>query len=147
MDGCRRLASADHGLAKRRMQPTGTTQVSSAAASAKNRQVKSGSTTAADCPMALSSEAKGFDDGTIPLDIVAFDVVEQSTTLAHQHQQPPAGVVIFFMHLQMFGQIGDSVGEQSNLNFRGAGIGIVLFVFFNQSFFGFRCNRPMFRPP
>jgi hypothetical protein len=43
------------------------------------------------------------------------------------------------MHLQVFGQIGDSMGEQTDLNFRGAGIGIVLFVFFNQSFFGFRC--------
>jgi hypothetical protein len=51
----------------------------------------------------LAPQSKGFDDGTVALNIIALDIIEQSATLSHQHQQPPAGMVIFLMHLKMFG--------------------------------------------
>jgi len=33
------------------------------------------------------------------------------------------------------------MGQQADLNFRRAGVSIVLFVFFNEFFFGFCCIR------
>jgi len=76
--------------------------------------------------------------------IIALNIVEQSATLAHQHQQSPTGVVILFVHFQMLGQIGNPMGKQTDLDFRRTRIGVMLFVFFDEFFFSFRCVRQCF---
>ena len=87
----------------------------------------------------LSSQAKGFDNRSVTLNIVAFNIIEQPATFTNEHQQSTTRVVIFLMHLQMLGQICNPMGKKSNLDFRGSGIGIMLFVSINQFFFGFCC--------
>ena len=37
----------------------------------------------------LSAQTEGFDDRTIPIDVLAFHIVEQPAPLAHEHQQTP----------------------------------------------------------
>jgi len=39
------------------------------------------------CCRGLPAQTKGFDDGTVPIDVLAFYVVEQPAPLAHEHQQ------------------------------------------------------------
>jgi hypothetical protein len=92
----------------------------------------------------LTPQTECFDNRTVTLNIVAFNVIEQSATLTDQHQQSPTGVVIFFMHFQMLGQVGYPMGEKTDLDFRGPGIGVVFFVFFNEFLFGFRRIRQCF---
>ena len=41
-------------------------------------------------------------------------------------------MMILFVNLQVFGEIRNSVGQKSNLYFRGPGIGFVQFEFLDQ---------------
>jgi hypothetical protein len=41
------------------------------------------------------------------------------------------------MNLQMLSQIGNPMGEKTDLDFRGTRVRVVLLVFFNEIFFGF----------
>jgi hypothetical protein len=96
------------------------------------------------CRITLAPQPKRFDNRAVALDIIALDVVEQSATFADQHQQSPTGMVIFLVHFQVLGQIGNPVREQTDLDFWRTRVGVVLFVFFNEFFFGFRCVRQCF---
>src|SRR5210317_653309 len=88
------------------MQFTGTTNAPSATASVETGN-KLSATLGCRIRSTLAPQPKGFDDGTVALNIVALDIIKQPATLAHQHQQPSAGVVVFFVHFQMLGQIGN----------------------------------------
>jgi hypothetical protein len=118
--------------------------------SAADASMKTDSGTAMDgCrfQITLAPQTKGFDDGTVALNIVAFNIIEQPSTLTHQHQKSPPGVVIFLVNLQMLGQVRDSMGQKTDLNLRRTGIAIVLLVFFDELFFGFCVVRHCSRPP
>ena len=51
------------------------------------------------------------DDSTVAVDVLANQVVEQTTTLTYEHLQWALCVIIFFVGLQMFGQVGDTNWE------------------------------------
>ena len=53
----------------------------------------------------LPAQTEGFYNRTVPIDVLAFYVVEQPTALSHEHQQAPPRVVVFFVNFQMLGQV------------------------------------------
>ena len=53
----------------------------------------------------LASEAQGFDDASVTLDVVVFDIVQESSAPADHHQKPPAGMMILFVGFQVLGQV------------------------------------------
>ncbi len=70
----------------------------------------------------LAAKAEFSDDGAIALDVDVGEVVEEPTTLTHQHEKTTAAVVVLLVGLQMFGQVIDSISEQSDLDLRRPGV-------------------------
>jgi hypothetical protein len=66
--------------------------------------------------MPLPPQSKRLNDGSVTLNVLALDVIEQSSALSDQHQKAPSGMVVFFVNFQVFGQIPDTVCEQPDLN-------------------------------
>lgn len=76
-------------------------------------------------PHALPTQAKLADQCSIPLDIVAVEVIEKPTSLPDEHEQPSTRVVILLVDLQMIRQMIDSRGEECNLHLWRSGVGLV----------------------
>lgn len=47
----------------------------------------------------------------ITADIGCVEVIQQTPALSYHHQQAPSGAVIFFVFLQMLGQVVDALRE------------------------------------
>ena len=76
----------------------------------------------------LSTETEFLDDISVSLDIGFLEVVKNTTSLADQLQQGKTGYMVFLVVLQVFGKVSDTVGKQSNLTLRRAGVLIRLSV-------------------
>jgi hypothetical protein len=70
----------------------------------------------------LSSQSQRFDDGAIPLHILVFNIIQQPAAFSNQHQKTSSGEMILAVHLEMVGQIGYSMRQKPNLDFRRTGI-------------------------
>src|SRR5674476_792544 len=55
-------------------------------------------------------------------DVVLGDVVQQAPALANHEQETPAAVVIALVFLEMFGEVGDALGEQRDLHVERTGV-------------------------
>jgi hypothetical protein len=88
----------------------------------------------------LPFESQGVDYCPVAIDVFEFYIVEQPASSADQHQQTPAGMMIFFVDFQMLGKIGNAVGKKTDLHFRGSRICLMQFKFFNQFLFIFGCE-------
>jgi hypothetical protein len=88
----------------------------------------------------LPFQTQGFNNCPVTVDIFELHIVEQSSAPSDQHQQSSAGMMILLVDFQMFGKIGDSVGQKSNLHFRRSRIGLVQFKFFDQLLLIFCCE-------
>jgi hypothetical protein len=88
----------------------------------------------------LPSQAQGFDNGPVALNILVFDIIQESAAPADQHQQPSSGMVIFGVNLEVFRQIGNTVSNEADLHFRGAGVAFMKFILVDELFlvFGFK---------
>lgn len=82
-----------------------------------------------------ATKAEFCDDRSIAFDVVVDEVVEQSTALADQLEEPTTAVVVLLVQLEMFGEVTDSLTEQRHLNFSGAGIGVVMAMVFHRRCF------------
>jgi hypothetical protein len=69
------------------------------------------------CQAGLLAYTKFLDQGPVFLNIFIFEIVEKTAPLANQFQQPLTGMMILLVDLEMFGEILDSIGQQSNLHF------------------------------
>jgi hypothetical protein len=67
---------------------------------------------------ALLADAEPVDDGLVPREVAPLEVVEESSTLAYELQQPATGMVILAMCLEVLGQIHDAIRQERNLYFR-----------------------------
>src|SRR4051794_29867230 len=65
---------------------------------------------------ALLPEAELLDERAVALEVGLLEVVQQPATLADEHQQAAAGVVILAVLTKMLGEIVDPRGEQSDLD-------------------------------
>ena len=88
---------------------------------------------------ALFSKSKGLDYFPVPVDVFVFQVVQQPSSLSHEFEQSPSGMVIFSVDFEMLVQMIDALGEKRNLDLRRSRIRVVEFELINQSFFLFRC--------
>ena len=73
----------------------------------------------------LSAQTQTLDQGAVTVDVNALEVIKHTTTVADHQQQTTTGVVIVLVLLEVLGQISDALGEQSNLDLRGAGVTLV----------------------
>ena len=77
------------------------------------------------------------DHITIAIDVIPPQVVQQTASLADNLQKPPAGAVIFFVRLEVFGEVGNALAKDGNLDFGRPRIRGVDTVLRNDGSFGF----------
>jgi hypothetical protein len=92
------------------------------------------------CPF-LPSDPEFLDDDSVSFDVFLLQIVEQSSSLTDNLQQTSAAVMIFFMDLEMFRQIGDPFGEDGYLHFRRSRIIVVQFERADYRLLFFRCQH------
>ena len=73
----------------------------------------------------LLANAELPDELRVPVGVLALQVVEQPAPLADQLQQAAPRMVILDVGLEVFGQVADAFAEKGDLDFRGAGVGVV----------------------
>ena len=61
----------------------------------------------------------------VAVGVLALQVVEQAAALADELQQAAPGMVILDVGLEVFREVVDALAEERDLNFRGAGVGVV----------------------
>ena len=71
----------------------------------------------------LLADAELTDHGLIALGIVFLEVVEQTATLADQHEKPAARAVVFLVRFEVLRQLADAFAEQRDLHLRTSGVG------------------------
>jgi hypothetical protein len=72
----------------------------------------------------LLSQIQFVDDDAVALEVVVAEVLEQPPSLPDELQKPALGIVVFLVGLEMLGQIVDAFGDESDLHFRVAGVGL-----------------------
>jgi len=82
----------------------------------------------------LLTDAELSDDGLVALGIVFLEVVEQATPLADQHEKSAARAVVFLVRLEVLRQLADAFAQQSDLDFRTAGVARMRTVAVNEGF-------------
>ena len=82
----------------------------------------------------LFAEAKSLNHGFVALGIVFFEVVEQATPLADQHEKTAARAVILQVRFEVVRQLTNAFAQQSDLDFWTAGIGGMRSVLVNEGF-------------
>src|SRR6266540_2972241 len=75
--------------------------------------------------VSLPAKTELRDERSVPLDVVAPEVVEQSTPPSDQHEQASTRVMVLLVDLQMLGEVVDPLGEQSDLHLRRTGVGFM----------------------
>lgn len=73
----------------------------------------------------LSPQAKLRDDLTISLDVFTADVVEKAAPFSHHYQQTATSVMVALVVAEMFGEMVDSLGEQSDLHLGRPGVALM----------------------
>lgn len=82
----------------------------------------------------LLADAELGDDSLIPFGIVLLQVVKQATPLADEHEQTAARTVIFLVRFEVLRQLTNALAQQSDLNFRAAGVGSMGCILVNEGF-------------
>ena len=83
-------------------------------------------------PPLLSTQAKAFDKGPVPLDIFFLQVIEKPAPLTDQGIKATAGMVVILVGAKVFGQMIDSPCEKSDLYLRRTGIAFMESVLLND---------------
>ena len=80
----------------------------------------------------LFAEAESLNNRLVALGIVFFEVVKQTATFADQHEKTAARAMIFLVRFEVVRQLTNALAQQSDLNFRAAGIGSMRTVLVND---------------
>jgi hypothetical protein len=70
----------------------------------------------------LSTQPERLNDPLVAIDLLASQVVQQATPLAHHLEQAAARVMILVMYFEVLGEVRDALAEQSDLDLGRAGI-------------------------
>lgn len=92
----------------------------------------------------LAAQAEVGDQRAVPAQVFGLQVVQQPAALTDLQQQPATAVVIFFVDLEVLGQMVDGRGENRDLYFGRAGVVGTAAVFpgdFGFAFFGERHEK------
>jgi hypothetical protein len=74
---------------------------------------------------ALLADTEPLDHSLVGLEIVALQVVEQSSALAHELEEPATGMVILAMYLEVLCEIRDAIRQKRYLHLGRARVGLV----------------------
>ena len=75
--------------------------------------------------MQLLSQTELCNDSTVSFDILLHEIVEEILSLTNHFEKTATAVVVVGVLLQMFGKVRNSLGEDSDLDFRRAGVAFV----------------------
>ena len=81
----------------------------------------------------LLTDTQLGDQGTIALDVLLHEIIEQAAALTDHLVQAAAGVVVLRVLLEVLGELSDALGEDSDLNLRRTGVAFVGAVGFDDS--------------
>ena len=70
----------------------------------------------------LSTQSQLVDQGLVATLIVASKVVEQAPSLAHEHKQPAARVMVLYVDLEMVSELCDALAKERDLHLAGPGV-------------------------
>ena len=73
----------------------------------------------------LLADAELGDDGAVALDVFLREVVKQTAALADHLVHAETAVVVLRVLLEVLGELTDALGQDGDLDFRGAGIALV----------------------
>jgi hypothetical protein len=73
----------------------------------------------------LLAEPQPFDQALVPIEVAPAQVVEKATALTDELEQPPAGMMILDVSLEVLGEVTDPCTQQRYLYFRRTRIGRV----------------------
>ena len=73
----------------------------------------------------LLTDTQLGDQGTIALDVLLHEIIEQAAALTDHLVQAAAGVVVLRVLLEVLGELSDALGEDSDLNLRRTGVAFV----------------------
>jgi hypothetical protein len=82
----------------------------------------------------LFAEAESLNNRFVALGIVFFEVVEQASPLADQHEKATARAMILLVRFEVVRQLTNALAQQSDLHFRAARIGGMRSVLVNEGF-------------
>jgi hypothetical protein len=82
----------------------------------------------------LLAEAESLNDRFVALGVVFFEVVEQATPLADQHEKTAARAMVFQVRFEVVRQLTNALAQQSDLDFWTARIGGMRSVLVNEGF-------------
>ena len=77
---------------------------------------------------------------TVSLDVLALEVVKELATLTYEAEECTLCVVVLLVCLEVFCQVSDTVGKQSNLALWRTGVNIRLSVFAENLLFFVCCQ-------
>src|SRR5688572_19256271 len=80
----------------------------------------------------LSAQTELLDQSLVALVVLALEVIKQAATAVNHLQQTAAAVVVLLVELEVTGELLDAGGQESHLDFRGAGVGRAALVFFDD---------------
>src|SRR5690242_1691385 len=95
-------------------------------------------------PLRLLAKPELRDEGGVAIAFGLAKVIEQRPPLVDQHQQTAARMVVLRMGLEMLGEILDPLGEDRDLDFRGAGVALGATMFLDERVLALLRNRHVF---
>jgi hypothetical protein len=64
-------------------------------------------------------------DRGVPFHVRVMKIIQQATALANHHQKPAARAMVFFVALQVLGQMVDALGQERDLHVSRTGVLLV----------------------
>jgi hypothetical protein len=89
----------------------------------------------------LLAKAKPSDRRTVTFDVLTGQIGQQTAPLSHELEKSSPRVEVVLVSAEVIGEPVDSLGEESNLNFRRTGIIRVRAKLSNDRFFLFALQR------
>ena len=87
----------------------------------------------------LLADAETLDQFAILTDVFFLEVIQEVPTGANELQKTTTGMMILLVSLEVFGKIGDSCGQKSDLDLGGTGVVFVFAVFGYELLLIFNC--------
>src|SRR5436309_183788 len=66
----------------------------------------------------LPAEPQPLDQALVPIEVAPSQVIEETTALTDELEQPPAGMMILDVCLEVLGEVTDACTQQRDLHFR-----------------------------
>jgi hypothetical protein len=85
----------------------------------------------------LLAEVEIADERAVTLDVAVLEVVEKTAALTDELQETTAAMVVLLVGLKVFREVGDALGEQSDLDLGGTGVGLATAVSGDNNGLGF----------